>query len=419
MRCDVIRSDRAGGEGELIPIMDLGDIFLNDYPDPDESDVDFPKAPITVVWNADSKLLQNLQTVDRSSLYSKYWYVSGINSTMCEHLKYVANLAVKHAGGVSPHDVVLDIASNDGTLLRQYPALGHQHVVTVGYDPALNLQDEARRGVSEHFACCFDAEHYHTYVQRPAKIITACAVVYHMPYPIKFLQDVAECLADDGVFVCEFTYLPSMMKNNAFDSIGHEHLTHLSLMSFERMLGRAGLEITHVEMGSSNAGTLLCVIKKAPVVKFDIFSRAYLEGLRAYEEYLGLDEVDIYKEFASRGYAIRERLRVFLNECLEAGKPVYAYGASTKGSILLQWAQVGFPLISRAVERNPSKVGRKMVGTGIKIISEEQARKDNPDYMLVLPWHFRDEFVTRERDYLENGGKLVFPLPEFEIIGAT
>lgn len=408
-----INHDRASSSTNLIPIVKMGDIYLNAYPKVGENHSLYPKAPIDVVWCPDSYLLQNLQTVSRFDLYDEYWYVSGIQPTMVKHLRDVVKL-VANTVELKSGDTVLDIASNDGTLLRQYKH-ETEGIKTIGYDPACNLKKAAEQGVTNHYPKCFDPTHYQSYHPR-AKVITACAVIYHMPDLVKALQDVALCLENEGVFICEFTYLPTMMKNNAFDSIGHEHLTHLSLRSFERALLMSSLAIESVQLGSMNAGTILCVIKHAHQVVQDVDDQAFLQGLRTYEFELGLHSSEPYYAFATRGELLRYDLKAALEELHKQGKSVYAYGASTKGSILLQWAGIDNRLVQKAVERNPSKVGREMVGLEIPIIDEKQARKENPDVMLVLPWHFREEFIEREKDYLTNGGLMLFPLPTLDIV---
>ena len=416
-----IEEDRAEGAGPLIPIMDLGDLFLNDYipVGGDSLSPKLPSAPIEIVWNAESKLLQNKYTVSRETLYEEYWYVSGINETMRNHLKYVVEFAIKNlpGGDLDSSSVVLDIASNDGTLLRNYREKGYA-AKTVGYDPAINLMTDAQFMVDEHYPICFDSHHYHNQGFEPARIITACAVVYHLPQPIAFLREVEECLADDGVFVCEFSYLPSMMKNNAYDSLGHEHLTHLSLMSFEKMLHVAGLSIVHSQLGDINAGTILLAITKEASKITNVASEKTLDHWRTVEDTMGLGEVKVYLDWAESAAKARGKLLSLLESIHRAGDKVFVYGASTKGSILLQWSGIKYPLIQRAVERHPEKIGRTMVGTEIPIISEESARNIHPEYMLVLPWHFRDEFLSREREYLEAGGNFIFPLPVLSVVGS-
>ncbi len=415
-----ITKDRAGGKGELIPILSMGEIYLNAYPNKGEVHSHYPKAPIDLVWNQDSCLLQNKQTVSRKALYDEYWYVSGLNETMVKHLRDVVRFAHKYGPPLGSKDIVVDIASNDGTLLRQYEEVVGPKVDTVGYDPAINLSDKASGGVDCHFPICFDANHFTNHFDKKAKIITACAVIYHIPDLVKFMEGVAEVLDKDGVFVCEFAYLPTIVKNNAFDAIGHEHITHLSLTSLGRIVKNAGLEIIKVQLGDINSGTALCVIKHSPNHYNHVDDLAWVSGLKYYESCLNIPGLGFYKNWAKRGLEIRERLGRILEEWYKQGKTVYLYGASTKASILLQWVQqvCTHPmseLIQKAVERDTRKIGKTMVSLKIPIITEEEARRNNPDIMFVGPWCFKEAFLEREKDYLKNGGQMVFPFPEVEV----
>ncbi len=417
-----IDKDRAGFEGELLPVLSMGDIFLNDYPRLHEDDSNFPKAPIDLVWNQNSCLLQNKQTISRSALYDDYWYESGINETMVAHLRSIVELAFDYVE-LKEDDIVLDIASNDGTLLRQYVVLDPTtRVCTIGYDPAKNLAAKASQGVSYHYPICFDANHFFDNLRCElphglAKIVTACAVVYHTPEPVEFLRDVARVLSPNGgVFICEFSYLPTAMKQNAYDMIGHEHTTHLSLMSFEKMLRMVNLEIIHVELGDINSGTIICVIKHSPSFHHNLDDLAWLRGLREYEFALGMGSYETYVKWGERGEAVKKELRQLLEHYHHQGKTVYLLGASTKASILLQWIGVDNKFIQKAVERNPKKVGKKMVALGIPIIGEEQFRKEAPDAVLIGPWCFRQQLIEREKEYLLQGGEMIFPLPRLEVV---
>lgn len=405
-----IEGDRGGCGGELLPVLDMGNPYLNKYPRQDEDSFTFPKAPVNLVWNQNSCLLQNLHTVRRSALYDDYWYLSSGNDSMVRHLAEVVKFAEKFVK-LSDGDIVLDIASNDGTLLANY----NVELVRVGYDPAQNipLVPEAR-GINQ-FWQCFDKDHFLKHYGQ-AKIITACAVLYHMPDPVQFLKDVAECLAPGGVFVCEFTYLPTAMKNNAIDIAGHEHLMHLSFTSLEQMLEHAKLQVIEARLGPYNGGTLCCAITHDPSYWADSDSFAWLAGLREYEWQLGMESYETYIDWVQGLEVLKEELFGLLYDMRQRGKDVYLYGASTKVHILLQWLGINNKIVKKAVERNLKKVGRKIVGLDIPIISEEQARSENPPFMLVGPWGFKEEFVRREEDYLKAGGHFIFPLPKPEII---
>jgi hypothetical protein len=285
-------------------------------------------------------------------------------------------------------------------------------LATIGYDPAKNLAERASDGVCKHYCQLFDADHYLSLYNK-AKIVTACAVIYHMPKPLEFLKQVEQILHPEGVFVTEFSYLPSIMKNHAFDAIGHEHLTHLSMTSFSLMLAQTGLEIVDGQLTDINSGTVILVIKHKSKDAAGVTQ--FASTLWSREQEMGLQHFDTYLKWAEECVEIRDLIVETLGSIKSSGKMIAIYGASTKGSILCQWAKIHCPLISYAIERNPQKVGREMIGLYIPIISEEEARCIHPDCLFVLPWAFRPNFIKRELAYLEKGGCMFFPLPKPEL----
>ena len=402
--------DRAGTDGQVIPFLKMGDLWLNKYCSPGESWQNYPKAPITVGFCPESFLVQNFQQVDPNLLYSDYQYISGINPHMVRHLRSVVKSCLPFVE-LEKDDVVLDIASNDGTLLKQYRELGIS-CITVGYDPATNLAGTAEQNCDHHFPTLFEGYHFNNSFKK-AKIITACAVVYHHPAPVQFLREVASCLAPEGVFFCEFSYLPSILKNNAIDSIGHEHLTHLSLKSFEFMLEQAGLEIFRVELGDINSGTIRCWIGHFVAHLPTSYDVCWIQALRYYEEQIGIPYEDLYYTWADEMDIKKQEMKQLL-QSWEGN--IFAFGASTKGSILLQWLGLPIGRIECAIDVNPYKIGKEMVGLGIPIESEDFLVMHPPSALLVLPWCFRDQFIEKQRLYLQQGGKMIFPFPHLEIV---
>lgn len=227
---------------------------------------------------------------------------------------------------------------------------------------------------------------------------------YDLDDPDTFMKDLAAIIDEDGVIVIQQNYLPTMLKNNAFDNIVHEHVTYYSLTSFEKIAIRAGLEVFDVELNDLNGGSIRTYLRPMNNVR----------KLRISEQKMKLNQTFTYTLFGMRIDKIVKQLYTFIKDKVDNGKTVYVYGASTRGNTLLQTCGLDNKLITAAVERNPDKWGKKI--SGIPIISEEQARKEKPDYMLVLPYFFKKEFVKREKEYLDQGGHLIFPLPEFEVI---
>src|SRR3989344_5280737 len=335
---------------------------------------------------------------------------------LCDALADITGKAEKIIK-LSPGDVVVDIGANDGTLLRSYRT---NEITTVGFEPARNLVPEAQVGTSKIVNDFFNYDSFaREFGSSKAKIITAIAMFYDLDNPNKFVADIVKCLDKDGVFIIQQNYLLGMLQLNAFDNIVHEHLEYYSLLSISKLLARHNLEVFDVETNELNGGSFRTYIRhKGSVVKgFDGADERVRKMLEE-EKRIGLEDIKVYQNFAARINSIRDQLTGFIKQEVQKGKRIYIYGASTRGNTLLQYFQIDNRLIIAAAERNPDKWGKKTIGTLIPIISEEQARKERPDYFLVLPWHFLQEFLKREREYLMSGGKFIVPLPEFKVIGS-
>lgn len=314
-------------------------------------------------------------------------------------------------------DIIIDIGSNDSTMLRAYSTAD---IRRVGFEPARNLMDLARQGTTKIINDFFAYELFtREFIESKAKIITAIAMFYDLDDPNTFVADVKKALDPNGVFVIQQAYLPLMLSQNAFDNICHEHVEYYSLYSLERLLDRHDLEVFDVELNEVNGGSFRTYIRhKGSTIGTDCVSAVKrIEELRVSEKVLGLDRRAVYDQFAARIERIKKNLNDFIDEAVQNGEKVYVYGASTKGNTLLQYFGLHQGKITAAAERNPIKWGKFTIGTGIPIISEEQARDERPDYFLVLPWHFMPEFLNRESAFLEDDGKFIVPLPEFQIIG--
>src|SRR3990167_6862546 len=297
---------------------------------------------------------------------------------MREHLKGIVE-SVEERIDLREDDIVVDIGCNDGTMLGFYQG----DVMRVGFDPSENVLAYANRELKPKFGKekvrlfldYFNKELYFPAMMGKAKVVTAISMFYDLDNPNRFLRDVKDILDSDGIFVVQQNYLKAMVENTAFDNICHEHLEYYSLGSMETLLNRHGLEVFDAVETPINGGSF-----------------------RTYIRHKG------------------ENIGDFVRARYSVGFKIYAYGASTRGGTLLQACGLGKDFISAAVDRNPDKWGKTMGSTGIPIISEEQARVDKPGYMIILPWFFTKEFVEREREYLERGGKFIVPLPEPSII---
>lgn len=400
-KCVKREACRIGG-GPLIDVLDLGEIYLNDFLAPGDAPPE--KYPLTLCYNPESELVQLRHTVDPELMFRTYWYNSGTNEAMAEHLREVVLKTVGVHATVSAGDVVVDIGANDGTLLSYYSG----EIYTVGFDPA-NIK-RARR-VNEFVNEFFTQAAYDRLDLPPAKVITSIAMFYDIEDPVAFAKEVYNILDDDGVWVLEMHYLPTMLERYEVDAICHEHLTYYSLGSLRRVLLKAGFEIADAELNDANGGSMLVFAKKAAGLRP---SGTVIEIL---EEEKKIPLIDRLMDFARGVTSNRAALRVTLGVSAKAGLKIIGYGASTKGNTLLQYCGIGPDLIPYIAERNPAKWGRKAVGSNIPIISEAEARAMNPDYFLALPYHFIDAFKKREAAFLARGGRFIVPVPNPQVVG--
>jgi hypothetical protein len=235
---------------------------------------------------------------------------------------------------------------------------------------------------------------------------------YDLDDPDAFVADIVKCLDTRGVWVIQQNYLCSMLEQNGFDNIGHEHLTYYSLGTMSRLLGSHGLEIFNVEKNDVNGGSFRTYVARRG--QFPI--RKSVEEMRDLENELFSMKPSIYSTFANNVRKIRSQLQEFITDQAKSGRSVYVYGASTRGNTILQYCELDYRLIRKATDANPEKWGRRTPGTNIPIVSKDEAREDHPDFFLMLPHHFLREIMKEERRYLESGGKFIVPLPRFRIV---
>ncbi len=406
-----ISSCRLCGGATLEPVLSLGEQVLTGvFPrDPSET---ITRGPLELVkCQGACSLLQLAHDYDSTEMYgANYGYRSGLNRSMVEHLhEKVRKLLQWIEPG--PADVVLDIGSNDGTLLRGY-AHGPR---LIGMDPTAakfrQFYEERVTVVPDFFAASRFRE---VAGETKARLITSVAMLYDLSEPLAFVEQVAEVLAPDGVWHFEQSYMPSMLKVNAYDTVCHEHVEYYGLRQIQWMLERCGLHILDVEINDVNGGSF-AVTAAHRSAAFRPHS-ARVAGLLAEESAAGLEGLAPYQAFAARVAAHRDALRERIAEIHNAGRRVLGYGASTKGNVLLQYCGFTRSDLPAIAEVNPDKFGAFTPGTGIPIISESEALAQNPEYFLVLPWHFRENLLARERAYLDRGGRMLFPLPRIEVV---
>jgi NDP-4-keto-2,6-dideoxyhexose 3-C-methyltransferase len=407
-------------DGALEPVLDLGSLYVSNFIPPGEPDG--TKAPLELVLCRRCRLLQLKHTVPAETMYRNYWYRSGTNQTMRNALADIANTA-ETLIRLKEGDSVVDIGCNDGTLLASYRTGG---IRKIGFDPAENLAELSRRIADKLVVGYFTREAFREDPElagcRP-RIVTSIAMFYDLEDPNRFVSDVKEAMDPEGLWIVQMSYLPLMLKTNEFGNICHEHLEYYSLASFDHLLGLHGFEVVDVEQNDVNGGSLRAYIRNRgadPNLFGDATYRKLAEervrDLREQEIRMGLEDIEVYREFAVWVNRIRDDVVGFIKEQVARGKKVYVYGASTKGNTLLQYFGLDRTLIAGAAERNRDKWGTVTVGTHIPIVSEEEARAARPDYFLILPWHFLEEFRQREKAFLLAGGKFIVPMPHFTLI---
>ncbi len=407
MKTTQIKKCRSCQSKQLFNIISLGNLYLSEFTAKNKKP---PKYPLKLVMCKTCSLVQLKHTTPPSLLYTdNYGYKSGINQTMQDELKEIAGKTLSKITNNNTKIIAIDIGANDGTLLKYYP----KKIYRIGVEPIKKLAKEARKH-SDLIVNNFFTYEAVSKIKKNVKadIITAISCFYDMENPNKFVSDVKKLLKEDGIFVIQQNYLVGMLEQNAFDNIVHEHLEYYSLLSLNNLLARHGLEVFDVELRNLNGGsfrTYIALKGKRKITK-------KVKEMETRERKIKLNNKKIYLDFTKRIKKNRLVLKNFIKNEVKKEKKIYAYGASTRGNTLLQYFGLNNKYVKFAVERNPEKWGKKIASVDIRIISEEQARIDKPDYMLVLPWFFKEEFLKREKDYLEKGGHFIFPLPEAEII---
>lgn len=409
---------RVCGSEALTPVLDLGEqyiqgAFFKEGMDPPP----MRRLPLELVRCDPLRderacgLLQLAHTVPPEILYATYWYLSGTNQTMRDHLAGIAAEAVELIG--RPDARVLDIGCNDGTLLSNYPS-GYERF---GVDPS-DVAEQVR-GVSvikDRFPSQAVSQ---VAAKRPFDAVTSIAMFYDLEDPVAFVRSLKSCLAPEGLWIFEMSYMPSMLEMVSYDTICHEHLEYYSLAVIENLLARAGMRLFRVELNSINGGSIRCYATHAENQRFsDPEFLAGVQELRRREFDLALDTAKPYQDFQERVEAHRQELTSLIRDMKRARKTIHIYGASTKGNTILQFCGIDASQIDYAADRSPAKHGARTVGTEIPIVSEEESRAMRPDYYLVLPWHFREEFLRREEGTMAAGMRMIFPLPAVEVVGA-
>jgi len=404
-KCRLCKSD------DFKTVISLGEQYITSR-FPIYGDFSTPKTPIDLCRCRSCGLLQLYQTTFSSELYEyEYGYRSGISNTMREHLKQYQEEILSKVH-LNDGDTILDIGSNDSTMLQYYSPL----LKRIGVDPT-GKQFRQYYGDVDLVPTYFTEENFkNVYGQRKCKVVSSISMFYDLPDPVQFAKDIYEILDLDGVWTCEQSYMPLMIKTNSIDTICHEHLEYYALSQVKAIADMANFKIIDIKFNDCNGGSFRVYFAKQSSNAHEECSQL-IESIIKSELDMGIMTDELYFNFMDGCNKEVQKLRNFIDGIQKSGRNMYVYGASTKGNCLLQYANLGESHMKYAVERNPNKIG-KMTCTGIEIIGEETMRESPPDYLLVLPWHFREEIVKRESEFLNNGGQLVFPFPTFDIVSS-
>lgn len=395
----------------LTPLYSLGNQYVSDFVKRENIHTGI-QCPIDIVMCERCSLVQQLHTVDPTRLYRHYHYRSGVTQTMRDALRDITK-AVEGMDILRSGDVVCDLGSNDSTLLRSYT---QPNIIRVGVEPALNLAEEGRKGLRVFINDLWSKEAYFDAVYGKAKVITAIGMLYDLEDPNKFVGDVAACLDRDGVFVAQLMCLHQMIEGYDVGNLAHEHLEFYSLKSFDLLLQRHGLHVFAMEENKINGGSyrfwISHIANKTRPRSSNIDYQINTESIARYHDpYL-------HQYWFGELQSNKDKVVGYVMDELRGGRTVAVLGASTKGNVILQWLGLDHRELSFASERSPEKVGLFTAGTGIPIVSEEEARTGKPDNMLVLPYAFANEIIQRETSYLVAGGKFIVPLPTPYVVSA-
>lgn len=405
-----ISACRASGSQNLLSVLNLGMQSLSGL-FPRSASEPVTSGPLELVWCPDSGLLQLNHRYNPSEMYGQnYGYRSGLNQSMVKHLQGKVR-GLEAVVKLNPGDLVLDIGSNDATLLKSYST---PKIEKVGIDPTGTKFQQYYSSDIRLVPDFFSRANFEKASSKKARVVTSIAMFYDLDDPVEFARQVASILSDDGVWHFEQSYMPAMLRTNSYDTVCHEHLEYYSLGVVKWIVEQAGLRVVDVKVNSINGGSFAVTAAKqdSPYRA----ETATIEWLLEQERRMGLDTPRPFRDFEERVFRHREDLRRLVRSLVREGKKILGYGASTKGNILLQFCGLTPEEIPAIAEVNSDKFGCVTPGTHIPIISEAEARAQKPDFFLVLPWHFKNSILEREKEFLDGGGRMIFPFPEIEIL---
>ena len=369
------------------------------------------KTPLILAMCNKCKLVQLYNSYDQQLLYNlDYGYETGINSTMKNHMKEVVN-EVQKIKKLNEGDIVLDIASNDGTLLNYY----NKNLIKIGIDPILKKFKHNYKKINYKISKFFSLKEIKKLkLKKKIDVITAFSVFYDLDDPNKFLRDIKISLSENGILIIEQSNLAYMIKQNSFDTICQEHSCYYTIKVIKKMLYKNNLKLFNHKFNDINGGSSRYYITHKDNNYIKVKKQNIYKALK-FEARFNPENKMTYKKLLSKIDVIKKNTLKKIHKILASGQTIHGYGASTKGNVILQYFGINNYHLQFIADRNPFKFNRYTPSTNIKIISETKSRKLIPNFYLVLPWHFKKEILSREINIRKKGTKLIFPLPNLKI----
>tara|TARA_A100001011_G_scaffold397951_1_gene500644 strand:+ start:679 stop:1899 length:1221 start_codon:yes stop_codon:yes gene_type:complete len=390
-------------------ILDLGNQYFTGYFPSKNQRV--PKGNLQLILCNKCKLVQLKHNFDLNKLYGKnYGYRSSLNKSMVAHLKKKQKFLIKKYK-IKKEDYVLDIGSNDGTFLNFFE--NYQNLY--GIDPTImKFGKYYNKGINK-ISDFFSSYRLKKKTNKKFKLITSMSMFYDLKQPNLFIRDIKNSLSENGIWHFEQSYLPLMIKTLSFDTICHEHLEYYSFAIVNKMLNQNGMKILNVKFNSINGGSfeIYSTKKNTNLYKVD---KKNINRILKKEKSEGFENLDVYRNFSKKIEKHKLKLKSLLNSIKQKNKKIFGYGASTKGNVLLQYYKIDNSTLDGIFEVNENKFGKFTPGTKIPIIDEKKLYKIKPDYLLVLPWHFKNFFIKKLKNKLPSKTKFIFPLPKVSIV---
>jgi hypothetical protein len=394
-----IKKCRLCNNNQLKQIYNFGNHFVSNFVNKSSINKGI-KAPLNLVYCKKCHLLQLEHSAPQEIMYKKfYWYKSGITKTMRDGLKELYQ-DIKKNCNIKQGEVILDIGANDGTFLKYFKK---DKIITIGCEPANNLKNELKKNCHYVINDFWHTKHMKKIPikHQKLKVVSAIGMFYDLEDPSEFIKHAADALDDDGIFVAQLMCSHSMFKTNDLGNICHEHLEYYSYNSLKYLFEKNGLKIFKMSENKINGGS------------YRIYCKKNIRKSINYKERVNYSEII---KFIKRVKQNKQRTLKFIRGANKLGKKIFLYGASTKGNTLLQYYGLTNKEIPFAAERTKVKWGKYTIGSGVKIISEQNARKLKPDYFFVMPYGFINEFIKREKKWLKSGGRFILPYPNFKIL---